>query len=542
MLFATWSSPLRALPVRCSGKQALRLAGIAPLIFWILPLFAQTAPQGSVTTLSGRVLNARTGAPMARVLVQANGHAAFTSAEGRFQFTDPAGIKSVQFTKPGFSLSPEQRDPETLPVNGTAAETTLDVELWPEAILAGTLTSPDGDPLPHITVNAQRTFFQNGARQTLFSGLALTDAHGSFRIPVPTGDYVLQTRYAAPDFNRSLAVLPVQVPAQIAEDSAGMIHVASGQELHFDLHPQLAPAFHVTVPLEGNSTQRSPTITVTTASGATYQPSRHVTSEGVVLDLPSGVYQLAAQSPAADGERVGHLVLTVPEQDFVSPALHMDLVPSVSVVVTADSAAQATTAGGASTPPDGSGLNVQLESKGSSLGETGGQPLRMTGRGALGSAFIAPPGAYRLAGGEGSGWTIVSATYGGIDLLRQSFVVGPNVGAEPIRIGVDRGTGSVSGVTLLAGVPASCWVVFVAETGTLPRFFIRRSAATGDFNVSGLPFRNFRLLALPLLSTSDFANPDVLNQFHTYVHTVAVTASSSAALTLEAVPAHELYP
>ncbi len=527
---------------RSSVRHASWLSGLSLLLIVAPRITAQTASERGATTVSGKVLNARTGAPMARVLVQANGRAIFTSSEGRFQFTDPGGIRSVQFTKPGFSLSPEQRDPERVMLNATAAEANLDVELWPEAILSGTITSPEGDSLPRITVNVQRTLFQNGTRQWLPSGSTQTDAHGGFRIPVPAGDYVLQTRYAAPDVSRGLAVLPVQLPSHPSEDSAGSVHLASGQELHFDLHPQLAKAFHITVPLEGNYAQRSPSITLTTATGATYQPFRRVTPEGVALDLPSGVYRLAARLPSPEGELAGHMVLTVPEQDSVAPTLHMDLVPAVPIVVTADAAAETNTAGGISLPPDGSGLNLQLNPIEPSLNDGGGQAIRANGRGPAGSTFSAPAGAYRLAGGEAAGWTILSAAYGGVDLLRAPFVVGPNVGAEPIRIVVGRATGSVAGVTLLAGVPTGCWVVFVAEAGTLPRFFIRRSADTGDFNVSGLPFRRFQLLALPLLSAANFGNPEMLSQFQTYVQTVAVTSSSSAALTLQAVPAHELYP
>ena len=542
MLSGTFLPIGRSSLARCSDRRLLRVAVVA-LICATAPLVvAQTGSQQGATTVSGRVVNARTGAAMARVLVQANGRAVFTSAEGRFQFTDPTGIRSVQLTKPGFSLSPEQRDPETLLLNASEIETTLDVELWPEAILAGTVTSPDGDPLPHITVTAQRSAFQNGVRQTLPSGSTQTDAHGGFRIPVPAGEYVLQTRYAGPDYNRSLAVLPAQLPAHALDNNAGSLHIASGQELHYDLHPQLAAVFHVTVPLEGQNAQRSPSITVVTSTGATYQPPRRVTLEGVVLDLPTGVYQLSARLSASDGDHTGHMILTVPEQDSTGPTLHMDLVPSVPVVVTANTAVQTNTTQGSGTPPDGSALNLQLEPTGMSLNENGGQALRMSGRGSAGNSFIVPSGVYRLAGGEGAGWSIVSATYGGVDLLRQPFVVGPNVSAEPIRVVTEPATGSVSGHTLRAGVPNSCWVVFIAETGTLPRFFVRRSAADGDFNVSGLPFRQFHLLALPLLSTADFADPDVLNHFQSYVQTVSVTASSSAALTLEAVPVHELYP
>ncbi len=537
-------SIVRLWPV-VSRRWVRLLTPVTPVRLMLLAaplLFGQAVPERSVTSVSGQVLNARTGVPLQRVLVQANEQAVFTSSEGRFRFTDPAGIRTLQLTKPGFSTSPEQRDPQTVTVNTSAPEAGLLVELWPEAILTGRVTSPEGEPLAQVSVSAQRSLLQNGLRQTLPAGTTLTNAHGSFRLPVPAGDYVLQTRYAAPDFNRALAILPVQVPAHGAEDGTETIHIASGQELSFDLRPQMANAFHITLPLDGSAAQRAPSIAVTTADGTTYQPSRRMTSEGIDLDLPPGVYQVSAHLAAPDGDRVGHMTLSVPDRDSVGPALHLDLVPSVPVVVSADPSSTSNAATGASNPPDSSGLNLQLEPLGFLISDLGGQPLRLAVRGASGTSFRVPPGNYRLSGGQGSGWTIQSATYGGVDLLRQPLVVGTNVGAEPIRIVVARASGTLTGVTVRAGVPASCWVVFIDEAGTLPRFFIRRSEASGDFTVSGLPFRRFHLLALPLLASADFGDPAVLDRFQTYVQTVAVTSSSSAPLTLEAPSAHELYP
>ena len=528
-------------PPQSTSSRALWIPSFAwPLLLsGSLLQAAQTPPPAGSDVVSGRVVNARTGAPMARVLVQANAHSVFTNADGHFQLSDTAPITSVQFTKPGFSLSPEQRDPTNIAV--AAAADPLEISLWPEAVLVGTITSPEGEPLPRIAVTAQRVLFGSGVRQIQSAGSATTDAHGAFRLPVPAGSYSLQTRYAAPDFSRSLAVLPVQSPTRTANDATGTLSVASGQELRVDLHPQLAAVVHVTIPLDAGTSQRSPAITITTPDGASYQPPRRTSAEGLVLDLPAGVYQLAARLAAPDGERADNTVLTVPDHDVTAPVLHLEPLPTVPIVLSVDPASAANPDGTSASPPDASALNLQLEPLGGRESEFGAQPIRSF-RGSSGSSFLVPAGSYRLSGGDGGGWTVEAATSGNVDLLRTALVVGSNVGADPIHVVVGRANGTLSGVTRIAGRPAACWIIFAGDSGTLPRFFVRRSESSGQFNISGLPLRPFRLLALPLLSLTDFGDPAVLDQFQTYVQTISVTASSASPLTLDAVPVHELYP
>ncbi len=517
------------------------LFSIALISMWPQGLAGQIAAAPAATTLPGRVVNARTGAAMGRVLVQVNGQARFTSAEGRFQILVTSDSTSVQFTKPGFSSSPEQRDPETLTLDPAALPASLDVELWPEAVLTGSLTTAEGDPLPHLTVSADRLLFQNGLRQMSFVRSTTTDAHGGFRMPVPAGDYVLHTQYAPPDSTRSLAVMPTGRPMRTASDATGTIHIASGQELHFDLHPALAAAFGVTIPLEGSSSQRYTSLALTTSEGVTFQASQRVNPDGMVLNLPAGTYQLSARLVSPQGQLFGHQVLTVPERESTSAPLHLEAVSSLPLVVTVDPASPTSTDGSSQTAPDGSSLNLELEPDSASALEGNEKTIRSNGRGG-GSSFAVPPGTYRLASGENAGWSLQSASFGGVDLLRNPLVVGSSAGSEPIRVVVTRGSGSISGVTRLGGVAARCWIVVVPEAGTLPRFFVRHSSSGGQFTLSNLPLRSFRLLALPLLPSADFGEATVIDQFQTYVQTVSVTSSSTAPLALDAVPVHELYP
>ena len=70
------------------------------------PSETNTTPPGPLATLHGIVLNAATGAPLARALVQIEGDAdtgALTDGEGRFEIPGvPVGPQAVQIVKPGF--------------------------------------------------------------------------------------------------------------------------------------------------------------------------------------------------------------------------------------------------------------------------------------------------------------------------------------------------------------------------------------------------------------------------------------------------------
>ena len=527
----------------CAGRQRQAWSLLAILLVGMRPrsLDGQIVAPHPVSPLTGRVVNARTGAPLARVLVQGSSEAMLTNAEGRFTLSSDSGVTSLRLTKPGFSLSPEQRDPETLTIDPAASPASLEVELWPEAVLAGTVTSLEGDPLPRLTVSAERVLFQNGLRQRSTALSTTTDAHGGFRMPVPAGAYRLSTQYALPNLTRSMAVLPTQWPAPTANDATGTIHIASGEELHCDLHPVLAPVFRATMPLQGSSSQRYPAIQLTTSEGVTFRPPQRVTPEGVVLTLPAGSYQLAARLSSPEGQLWGRQALTVPDQDSTIAPLHLETVPATPIMVSVDPDSRANMDGSPLITPDASTLNLQLEPDLLSSFEGVGQAIRSDRREG-GSSFLIPPGTYYLASGESSEWTLQSASFGGVDLLRHSLVAGASSGSEPIRVVVTHANGSISGVTKINGVAARCWIVVIPEAGALPHFFVRRSGTNGAFQITNLALRTYRLLAIPLLSTADFGQSAEVDRFTAYVQTIAVSSSSSAPLILDAVPVHELYP
>ena len=205
-----------------------------------------SATNDATRSVSGRVVNAVTGQPIARALVQANGmQAVLTDSEGKFDLDKlPANLSSVnlQTTKPGFNSGPRSNygNASQQQVNLDRLDGPLELRLYPEALLTGTVTAPSGDPLPMISVVAMRRLLEFGRGWT-FVGQTVTNSHGDFRLPLTPGDYVIQIPYTAKPQGMAEAVLPLRFPAGGATIKSSVLHLSSGMEEHLDLHPETRP-------------------------------------------------------------------------------------------------------------------------------------------------------------------------------------------------------------------------------------------------------------------------------------------------------------
>src|SRR5271156_3442306 len=94
-------------------------------------------------TVSGQVVNRITGEPIARARVQVGAQqAALTDHDGHFQFDNVSDEPAYAFaSKPGYF-------PEDKPVAAQGQSITL--RLIPEAIVFGTITDPNGQPVQDL--------------------------------------------------------------------------------------------------------------------------------------------------------------------------------------------------------------------------------------------------------------------------------------------------------------------------------------------------------------------------------------------------------
>jgi hypothetical protein len=170
------------------------LVAIPFLLAVPLPTLAQTNAERF--ELRGKVVNAVSGVPVARALVQIPGQPArFSDSDGAFTFADlPSGRTDLSAIKPGF-FNTRQLGAWIVPdisVEVPSSVTVL-VKLIPEGVIYGELKNSEGQPMEGVTVRALRWLMVDGRRpppdfavtpilELVTQKDAVTDDEGNFRL------------------------------------------------------------------------------------------------------------------------------------------------------------------------------------------------------------------------------------------------------------------------------------------------------------------------------------------------------------------------
>ena len=228
---------------------------------------AQTVP---VASIRGVVLNAATGSPLPRALVQIEGNAdtgALTDGEGRFEIPGvPLGQQAVQIVKPGFldqaffpGGDPGWGVGPNMSHNILVAAQMPDLifTMAPTNSIHGRILLSTGDPAQGIGVTLVKRMVEDGRAAWQVINSVKTNSEGAYRFSrLGNGEYTL---YTEPEMDSELVTLlsatgkagpmarngfPSQFYAD-ARDLAGAtkIHLAGGQEAEANLSLSLQP-FH----------------------------------------------------------------------------------------------------------------------------------------------------------------------------------------------------------------------------------------------------------------------------------------------------------
>ncbi|HXC96379.1 MAG TPA: carboxypeptidase-like regulatory domain-containing protein [Edaphobacter sp.] len=491
------------------------------------------------STVAGQVINAKTGSPIPRALVRMNGRAMLTDHDGKFRFEQNTDA-NVNFivTKPGYSASLEFQEPGNVFVQGDQLGSPIELRLYPEALLTGTLIGPDGTPLPNIAVSALASYFDESGHRWLHVGQAATNSHGDFRIPVQPGEYRLETRYQPLDRTIGEAVLPVTVPNETSSNTVRNIRIRSGEEQHFELRPVVSPTHAVTIVSQASGGRDFMRITARSGNGSTLQVNPQMDGAGETkIQLPSGTYALKATRNNQESAQVAEAMVTVTDHDVSGVVMQFSPVPSIPVEVIVDSSSTSDN----SQPPNLPQLGLSLQGEQSDP-ERGDSAVRPTMRRDQTYVFSAEPGTYRLQGRNTGTWYIKSAVYGASDLLLQNLVVVPGAAGTPIRVTVSNQMASLQGTVDLNGNPAACWIYLIASGPNAQSVITLRSGNSGSYTVAHLPPGSYQAIAFERRHSANYRDPESLAAFSTFVHSVTIQAGDKPTLNLEAVPVAEVAP
>lgn len=496
-----------------------------------------TAP----STVLGQVINASTGSPVPRALVRLNNRAVLTDNEGKFRFdqnTDSSA--NILVSKPGFYASTEMQEPGNVFFQAAQLSVPLELRLYPEALLTGTVLAPDGTPLPQIMVSAQRSYFDDAGHRWLPIAGEQTDSHGNFRLPVQAGEYRIETRYTALDRSTGQAVLPVSVPNETSSNTSQTIWIHSGEEQHFELRPAVSPTHAVTLVTQSSGSRDFLRISAHASNGSTLQVNSQpngATGE-MKIQLPQGTYTLTARRNNSENQEQAEATVTVSDHDISGVVLEFSPVPSIPVELTMDTSS---TSDKNTQLPNLTQLGLTLQSDQSDQ-ERGDSTVRLMPRRDQSFAFTAPPGSYHLQGRNTGTWYIKSATYGDSDLLQQNLVVVPGASGTPIRIVVSNQTGSLQGTVNLNGSPSACWVYLIPTSSSAQSVISLRSSSTGSYTSAYLPPGTYQAVAFERRRSLNYRDPSSLSPFLGHVQSITVNAGDKPTLNLDAIPVAEVAP
>src|ERR1700677_1790405 len=140
-------------------------------------------------TISGQVVNSVTGEPIARARVQVGTQQAILSDhDGRFEFDNIGEDSAYAFaSKPGYFAEDKGVLAQGQPIT---------LQLIPEAILFGTITDQNGQPIQDLSVQLSMLEVHNGLRRWQTMQSTTNSVEGNFRfVELQAGQYALATAF-----------------------------------------------------------------------------------------------------------------------------------------------------------------------------------------------------------------------------------------------------------------------------------------------------------------------------------------------------------
>jgi Carboxypeptidase regulatory-like domain len=499
---------------------------------------------GMVRTVQGRVVNALDGAAIARALVSLNNRSVLTDSEGRFAFPDFTDQQaSARVTKPGFNQSASGGGMGNPNQRITNLDAPLELKLYPDAIISGTLTDVEGTPLDRVQVTLLRQMLlPDGLRWQQIHG-AQTNLHGEFRFREPGGRFRLSVNYSV----RGDIVLPLTYPGHSSGDGLDYFEVPSGQEKQVDLRARTSPGYPVAVRVEPSDV-RGMQFTAVTANGESFPVMMTGQSQGAFLvSLPTGSFTLRGRMNDRETSMEGSTRVTVTGPKSDPAVLHLEAAASLPIELSVDPASTTTTGtpsgiATSSQSPTVQQFNLRLHRLDDSSTMNQDIPARM-GEDKV-QAFQVSPGHYRLIANGGGAWYIESATYGVTNAMTSDIAIGSGGGGgTPIRIVVNNAKGKITGTvrfpTSSAAPPDMVWVYMIPRGPSLgplnPNVLGNSGAASTTFSMT-VPPGSYLAVAMDHQALVDLRDPEVLAKFSTAAKAVEVTTSATATVDLEIAP------
>lgn len=501
----------------------------------------------SPRTIRGTVVNSVTGEPIFRALVQVGGqYAALTDHDGHFEF-DGVTLSGIPpwAMKPGYFS--QDRFNRFVPIssdNGvsqSAAE--MIIKLVPEAIVSGTVTGQDGNPIEGIPVQLKTLITQEGLARWRPRMQTRTNAEGQYRFAeLEAGKYIVTTGFhveGLADSPAAAGYIPARYPPPGGSSSASdtAMVLKPGDRAVADLSPEMEKLFPVTGTIAGYGQSRGVGFRAETESGEDFSPNARFTPRTgeFRLMLPGGSYRVTATAYMRQGPMEATREVTVPQAPVGGVSFTMEPYANIPLDIEIDSVNQPNGTGQAVPTQDNFGGSISLTSA-NGEGFTPFLSARPLGRSGDQSGPLVidnvSPGSYVLRAEPPSPWYVAAASCGGVDLTHEELAVGSSLGCS-IHVVLRNDSGSAhvtvrdAGENSVSGMQRQLYV-YAVPMGNLAQPIATLNQQNGDYSADGLAPGRYLVLALDHRVDLPYRDPEAMQAYTELGQEISVTANGRA--------------
>ncbi len=542
-------------------------------VFFAVGLAVTCAAQQQRGSVSGTVMSAA-GEPLknANVRLQAAAPRSIPSpatppqvygttsdAQGNFRLDDLDRDRyrlTVQRTGYLMATYPDSPSASAIDLTSGTPVTGLTIKMTPQAVIAGTITDEDGDPIPNVLVTIARRVYQNGRKQLQNRGSVAANFEGAYSVgSLEAGSYVISVQ---PPPNQMGPATQQRGPVEafgttfypgVTDASAAVaVQVAAGAVLRgADVRLRRQRAYRVRGKVTGDGTQDGVNVSLRSESGPDL-PLLRLNRNALVRDgtfeidgvLP-GVYILEVLptniGDAAEnftvGNQMGRQTVTVGHQDV--DGIVIALGPGAEVI-------GKITEEGTPTQPTNFLPFVRLTDPQSTRGlvpsgvpkPDGSFEIRHIMPGTYQVDVMTPPGLY-----------VKSIRYGGQDLTKSLLDVTSGTGGS-IDVVLSYSFADISGVVHgpdgqpLPGVTLTLWTPGPPSGDAVDFTRTTQSGSDGKFQFSDLPPGEYHVAAWEQIDPGLGTIPEFRSQFESTATAVKLNEGDHARIEPTQIPAADI--
>lgn len=487
----------------------------------------QIMPSGAgqskaTVTVSGTVVNALTGTPIARALVRLAGAvpaAVFTNESGRFQFDNVReGNAWLDAERPGFfreGVGPNAGSSGVMSMISIGPNSKdVQIKLTPEARIEGRVTDSDGEPIEGVQIQVMGERIVAGRKQFAAYAMASTTGSGHYLIGgLMPGTYYVHTLLRAVFGDQRLGQMvrrnyPLAYPVRYFPDSPDLAsaqpqELKGGMDAEVDFTLPAQPTFRVSGTVTGAQNYLGVSLGESGETLPAHSAFNRRTGQFAVSLVTPGSWTLHFVSQDMQGTQYSATAeVAVADSDVTG--LQVALQPDSSIPVTV----QQNASGGIVPNPQITLLPREMGSRNRRFVATSRNSS------SPGTLLIpnVPPGAYHVEAHAFGSACIESVTSGSTNLLHDDLTVAEGGQTPPLSVVLTAECGKILGVvhSNAGAVPSA--VVLVPDSGAGDPV-VMTTSPDGAFTSGLITPGNYRAYAFSSLANLEYANPDALRDY-----------------------------